>query len=125
MTPLVIVYGPLNDVTVLFVPDTIKKLVALFSITPATLLPRFALIVLDAPPPPEFVMVPVLLILVVCSRICPTLVALSTRLPVPTTPAVTTMLVPELFVLVNVKVGIFETALLLLSVIKPLKVWVP
>ena len=74
----------------MFAPDKVRLEVALFSVTPVTLVPMIALISVPPLPVPEFVMVPVLLT-VAPERVIPLAIELllfRVRLPVPLTPPV-------------------------------------
>lgn len=69
-------------------PLRVRKLVALFCVTPVTLAPKGALMTVEPEPEPELVRVPVLFTAVV-ERVRPPAMALSLlrmRLPVPVTP---------------------------------------
>ena len=67
-------------------PLTVRADVVLFSVTPVTLVPIFALISELPLPAPEFVIVPVLFTSLVDRVMVPTPVAFSVRLPVPVMP---------------------------------------
>ena len=85
----------------MFTPLKVKKLVALFCVTPVTLAPSPALMSVEPVPVPEFVMVPVLLMAVV-ERVMPLakeLLLLRIKFPVPVMPPDTvSIFVPAIFV---------------------------